>query len=359
VATRNEDYWRGPNGITGEDLPHLDAVELVVAVDIEARANGLRSGQFDVIHTANSDEITQAQEDGDLEVVTGNEFGETSYILLNNAQGSNAMTGAEIDPEGTNADNPLTTQACRKALAHAMDKERYLDDREAGLPEPANGPFPPGSIGYLEDTGYPAYDLDLAETEMERCLAERGTESIEFTFNTTNDPFNVESQQLWISMWQEAFGDRVQATITPIEQGQYIGLALTGNFNAQQWRSHGGIDPDQQILWWISATASPIGQLALNFGRMSDPVIDENLLTIRTNPDPDARREAAENVNRRFSEQVYNFWNYWTVWGVLSDPSVNAILDAVSPDGDELLPLLSGRHQMPQLWCEGGTCGSE
>ena len=30
-AVRNDDYWRGPNGITGEDLPYLDAIEAVVA----------------------------------------------------------------------------------------------------------------------------------------------------------------------------------------------------------------------------------------------------------------------------------------------------------------------------------------
>ena len=40
-----------------------------------------------------------------------------------------------------------------------------------------------------------------------------GTESIEFTFNTTNDPFNVESNQLIVSMWQEAFGDQVFHTV--------------------------------------------------------------------------------------------------------------------------------------------------
>ena len=36
-AVRNDDYWRGPNGITGEDLPYLDAIEAVVAVDIDSR----------------------------------------------------------------------------------------------------------------------------------------------------------------------------------------------------------------------------------------------------------------------------------------------------------------------------------
>ena len=36
---------------------------------------------------------------------------------------------------------------------------------------------------------------------MDTCLTELGTDHIEFTFNTTNDPFNVESNTLVISMW--------------------------------------------------------------------------------------------------------------------------------------------------------------
>ena len=34
---RNPDYWRGPNGITGEKLPYLDAIEAVVYVDVDSR----------------------------------------------------------------------------------------------------------------------------------------------------------------------------------------------------------------------------------------------------------------------------------------------------------------------------------
>lgn len=358
LARRFEDYWRGPNGITGEQLPYLDEIEYVVAVDIESRSNGLRSGQFDVIHTANSDEIASFQGSGDVEVLASSAFGDTSHIMINNAEGENAMTGAPLDPEGANDDNPLTTLSCRRALAHALDRERFVEDTQAGLARPANGPFPPGSIGHLEDTGYPEYDLDLAQQEMDTCLQERGTPFIEFEFNTTNDPFNVESNTLVVAMWQEAFGDQVRATITPIEQGQYIGLGLTGTFDALAWRNFAGIDPDQQILWWISQTASPIGQLALNFGRISDPVIDENLITIRTNPDPDARREAAENVNRRFGEMVYNFWYYWTVWAAISDPTVNDVDGAVSPEGEALIATINGRHPVGQIWCDGGTCGT-
>jgi peptide/nickel transport system substrate-binding protein len=355
-AVRNEDYWRGDGekSLTDEGLPYLDAVEIVVAVDVDSRVNTLRAGQADVIHTANTDTIAEFLEDDEFNTVASDEYGETGYILMNVAQGNNLMTGAPLDPEGANADNPLTTLACRKALAHAIDYERFADERGGGITRVANGPFPPGSIGYLEDTGFPAYDVPAAQAEMETCLAERGTESISFDYNTTNDPFNVESNALIISMWKEAFGNQVDASITPIEQGQYIGFALTGAFQAVGWRSHSGTDPDSQLLWWISAAASPIGELALNFGRMSDPVIDENLITVRTNPDADTRREAAEAINKRFAEQVYAIWLYWGQWGILSHPYVHDTVPTELPFDEEGIPSFVSIRQM---WCDGGECG--
>jgi peptide/nickel transport system substrate-binding protein len=354
---RNENYWRGPNGITGEDLPYLDAIEAVVAVDIDSRANGLQSGEFDIMHTSNAETISELVEDDSLETVTSDLYGETNYIMLNVAQGTNAMTGAPIDPEGANADNPMLNVACRRALAHAIDLERLAEERGGGISQPANGPFPPGSRGYLEDSGYPAYDPDAAQSEMDTCLEELGTDSIEFDFNTTNDPFNVETNTLIISMWQEVFGDQVSANITPIEQGQYIGFALLGNFDVFAWRNHGGTDPDQQLLWWISASSAPIGSQALNFGRFSDEVIDENLITIRTNPDEEARTAAAEAINERFGEQVYNLWTTWTIWGISSAPYVNDQVLNTLPDGSAGVELaFAGRHQVNQIWCDEGNC---
>ncbi|MGH9211117.1 MAG: ABC transporter substrate-binding protein [Acidimicrobiales bacterium] len=356
-AVRNEDYWRGPNGITDENLPYLDAIEAVVAVDIDSRSNALLSGEFDVMHTANADTIVELTDDDSIETVTSDLYGETNYIMLNVAQGTNAITGAEIDAAGANADNPMLNVACRRALAHAIDLERLAEERGGGITQPANGPFPPGSRGHLEDSGYPAYDLDAAQAELDTCLEDLGTDSIEFDFNTTNDPFNVETNTLIVSMWQEAFGNQVTANITPIEQGQYIGFALSGNFDVFAWRNHGGTDPDQQLLWWSSASSAPVGELALNFGRFSDDVIDENLATIRTNPDEEARTSAAEAVNERFGEQVYNLWLSWTIWGISSAPYVNDQVRNTLPDGADGLELaLAGRHQVNQIWCDEGRC---
>jgi peptide/nickel transport system substrate-binding protein len=117
VAVRNEDYWRGPNGITDEDQPHLDAVEFVVAVDIESRSNGLRSGQFDIIHTANSDEISQYQDDDDFEVLETKEFGETSYILLNTAQGPTPWTSSASSTSARPDSRTRRTARSRRALS--------------------------------------------------------------------------------------------------------------------------------------------------------------------------------------------------------------------------------------------------
>ena len=189
------------------------------------------------------------------------------------------------------------------------------------------------------------------------CTSEIGTDTLQFSFNTTNDPFNVETTSLIESMWQDAFGDQVQVTITPIEQGQFIGLALNGTFNVQQWRNHSGLDPDQQRLWWQKASATPIGKLALNFGRINDDVIDEALQTIKSNPDPDARREAAEAINRQFGEQVYNWWWSWTLWGIPTGTYVNGIERNILPDGTKGVGLaFAGRHQVNQIWCTDGAC---
>jgi ABC-type transport system substrate-binding protein len=157
-------------------------------------------------------------------------------------------------------------------------------------------------------------------------------------------------------MWQEAFGDTVQTSVTPIEQGQYIGLALAGAFQVQSWRSHSGVDPDQQLLWWVSQTAAPIGTSALNFARFRDEVIDGAFATIRANPDPAARQEAAEAINQRFGEMVYNWWYYWTVWAVITTDSVNGVEGMPLPDGEAALPGLRGTHRMNTIWCPDGSC---
>ena len=260
TVVRFDDYWRGdgPNSVTGEGFPYLDGIDFVIVQDIASRSAGLKSGEYDIMHTSNADEIADFRDEGDAFVrLEANKFGESNFYLINQADND------ELDPEGTNADNPLIDVRVRRALAHGMDRQRVADERGAGIVEVANGPFAPGQPGFLEDNGYPEFDpaagLALLEeyvNDPERSDGKAVGEPITFNFNTTNDPFNVETNQLIMAMWDEAFGDLIDASVEPIEQGNYITLAVVGDYQVQGWRQHGGADHDTQLRFWVSDTVA-------------------------------------------------------------------------------------------------------
>jgi hypothetical protein len=87
---------------------------------------------------------------------------------------------------------------------------------------------------------------------------------------------------------------------------------------------------------------------------MSDPVIDQSLITVRTNPAPAARKAAAEAINKRFGEQVYNIWLTWGQWGILSHPYVHDTVTTELPNDQVGIPAMTSIRQM---WCEDGSCG--
>ena len=362
VVERNPTYWRGDEGaegsVTGEGLPYLDGIEFVIAVDIASRSAGLKSGEFDIIHTANADEIADFRAEGDNFVrLEANKFGESNYYLINQAD------NAELDPEGVNASNPLLDVRVRQALAHALDRDRFAEERGAGIVQVANGPFAPGQPGFLEDNGYPEFDpaagLELLEdyiNDPERSDGAAVGDPIVFDFNTTNDPFNVENNQLIVSMWDEAFGELVEATVTPIEQGVYVSEAVVGNYQVQSWRQHGGADHDTQLRFWTSDTVAPIGTPTFNFGRFHDPDLDALAAASRTTIDPDERTAIFEDMNRLFGERVYFLMLTYTLWGIIAGPYVQDIAPLTTVEGTETFPVISGAHSVTQMWCTDGVC---
>ena len=227
---RNPDYWRGPNGITGEDLPYLDA-------DRRRRGRrrgqplqlGLRAGDFDVMmtsigrhHQRSSSTTTRSRS------TRRRRYGDTG---VHHAE---RRRRADTDPEGKNAASPLLNVDCRRALAGG-DRPRAAAARSAA-PASRRRPTVRSRPARSATSRTPATRSSTSPTAQARDgqvprRARRPTTSSS-RFNTTNDPFNVETNTLIISMWTDAFGDKVQAKITPIEQGQYIGLALTGTFQA-------------------------------------------------------------------------------------------------------------------------------
>ena len=333
VATANPDYWR--TDAEGRELPYLDQIEFKVLEDVQSRQSALESGQIDLMHTANFDTIARLRalaESGEIDLIENSNNAETNYLMLNVG-----------DP-----DSDLTDVRVRRAIAHAIDYDTVNQARSAGIARIANGPFPPGTPGYLEDTGYPTYNPDQARALVEEYEAENGP--IELGIRTTSDQANLLSAQLFQQFLEDV---GMEASVDQQEQGELVLSAAKGEFEIFLYRNLATQDPDQNNVFWGSDTSGPVGSLAINFGRIEDPVIDENLDIIRESDDPEERTAAAEAINERFARQVYNVWLTWGEWAIASRPGVHQIATGYAlPDGGENLGMRTGTHQVSQIWIE-------
>ena len=94
----------------------------------------------------------------------------------------------------------------------------------------------------------------------------------------------------------------------------------------------------------------------MNFNHVNDLEIGAALDEGRTSPDEATRTAAYERLNRRMTEQVYNFWTWYTQWFIASQPDVHGVVGPNLPDenGDEgsvkPVPILAGIHQVVGLW---------
>src|SRR5262249_28283485 len=225
-----------------------------------------------------------------------------------------------------------------------------IDKVDAGVSTVANGPFSPKQLGNLADNGYPTkQDMAKAQELVKEYKADHPG-PLKIQLSTTQDATNLIIAQAQQEFFKQAGFDDVQ--ISQIEQAKYILTALQGTFQAFQWRNHGGYDLDAQYIWWSSENALPQGQLALNFGRFKDPVIDAALADNRGSTDPAQKKTDAETVNKEFAKQCYNLWGSWEVWGLPHSPTVQDVGVFTNPDGSQQSPGTGGTFNIRSVWID-------
>ena len=276
------------------------------------------------MHTSDAETVADLRdlaEAGEVNAYESDEFGEVSYIMLN-----------ESKP-------PFDNIKARQALAYAVDFEETNAILNDGILTQATGPFAPGNIGNLDDTGFPTYDPD----EAERLVAGvRGGDRPAARRSPTRPPTpqaTIEQAQL-LKEQAEAVGMSVE--IVTVDQSTQIDTAISGDFQAIGWRNHPGGDPDQQYIWWKSG--SPV-----NFGKFNDPEIDRLLDEGRTTPE--GRDQIYEDLNRRFAEEVHNSGSWYTPWTVATAPDVHGV-PGEGPTSAEAFPGLAAGHPVAYMWVE-------
>jgi peptide/nickel transport system substrate-binding protein len=320
-AEKNEDYWA--TDAAGNQLPYLDAIEFRPIVEVDQRLNALQSGEINAMHTSDAPTVSDLRdlsESGELNTYESEEFGEVNYIMLN-----------ETKP-------PFDNIKARQAVAYAADFEEINAILNDGIVTQATGPFAPGNIGNLEDTGFPTYDAAEAERLVGEYEAETG-QDLSFTYTTTNAQVTIDQAQL-LKEQAEAVGMSVE--IITVDQSTQIDSAISGDFEAIGWRNHPGGDPDQQYNWWKSG--SPV-----NFGRFNDSEIDRLLDQGRTSLED--REQVYEDLNTRFAEEVHNVWLWYTPWTIAMAPDVHGV-PGEGPTSAEGFPGLAAGHPVTYMWVE-------
>jgi peptide/nickel transport system substrate-binding protein len=327
VVDRNPNYWLQDDN--GNQLPYLDQLEFRVIPDSQVREEALRSRDVDLISTSDVNVVARLRDDSNFETLLQDNYSETNYILMN-------LTKPYL------ADRDV-----RCALLQAIDPVDFNDVVNGGNGTISNGPFTPGQEGYLEDTGRLPYDPDAARDVIAAWEAENGP--LVINYSTTPTVTNLTAAQYLSAVWGDV---GVEVVIDQIEQSTLITNALFGSpdFDAFGWRNHAGIFLDQQYYWWHGSAAAPPGELALNFGRLDDPVINELFEKSRSEFDPEVRRGYAEDVNRRFAEQCFIIPSTETVWGVHYAPKIENVGRTPIPDGGVMR---DGAGFPGQVWLTG------
>jgi len=363
TVVKNPDYWRKDS--FGQQLPYLDQITFKPIPDATQQLNGYKSKALDL---GNSDDTTTLipgllpeVNAGTFHLAVAKQNPEVGYTIFNTQK------------------EPFNNINARKAWVYAFDYNTYNKARNDSLNDLANGPFGPGVMGHLADTGWPTYDLTKAKAAVAAYKQDTG-KNLSFTFSIPNDSASQASAQVVVGFMQAA---GMKVSLKPEEQSQEINDVIANSFQAAAWRNHPGFDPDTQWVWWHCAAAPaavpPAGTTEappkdvglttadgavgnncdnlVNFSKFNDPVINKAFETGRTSTDQAVREKAYQDINREFAKQMWEGWTFYSVWTVPYQTDVRGILGpklptASSPDavGDEPFLGLSSGTDVSGLW---------
>lgn len=318
TVVRNDDYWQ-------ENLPYLDSVVFRPIPDSAARTSAFERGEITAIMTDTPEQIARIEGLSDVWLNKSTESASTDEYVLNNEVG------------------PTSDLRVRQALAYAFDRDSYVTVLGAGVVVPANGPFPAGSVGHLDDTGDITFDLDRAKALVEEYEAENGP----LTLTIQAGQEKSTALQLVQSMWQDA-GIDIELQIG--DPNVVITNLLQGNFEIMAGALPGAVNPADHAIWWDSANINPIGEISTNYGRIDDPRIDAALEVLKSEADPTVRAEAAADINRQFAQNTYAIWTYWTVWVTATASNVHDLVGIELPGGQTSDNTNQGLHFLTRAW---------
>jgi peptide/nickel transport system substrate-binding protein len=324
-VVRNDEWWGG------EVL--LDAIEFLPIADPDTRADLLRTGDLDALHTTNLASILDLRDDADVLNIV-DDSGEEAFVMLN----------AEKPP--------FDDMRARQALVFATPLQKYRDLIGLGVAPVADQIFttdsPFHNPAVVQEGDQPdaaaALVADYCADVPAQCSG--GKIDIEYQWFGPS-VVSTRTAEIFDEGWKGLFN----VTFDELSQDAHIQETALGQYDATLWRQFGAVDPSADRFMLICRT---IDVISLNFARYCTDERDRLILAAQAVDDP-ATRIA---LWREISQQIHDAYTYvfleHTVWDNAFDSRVRGVCDRTSPDGVPLRCALTGATWFDTVWLADG-----
>lgn len=324
IVKANPHYWR-------KGLPYLDQITFNPIFSDTSREASLRSGSIELMASRDPHvikDLADSSQFSQINTLSGR-IGEPDidFIMLNTAK------------------DPLSDLTVRQGLAHGLNAVTLNKLFGAGITPTTTGLFYRGSP-YYSDNGYPKFDESKARQLISEAKSRHGGK-IAFMLQTIPDPRLIDATQAIQQMWN---GIGCDVTIGEIQQVELISNSVTGAFDALTFELFGVTDPDLNYQWWSTTTVKPIGQVALNFARFNDPVIQDALQKGRTNTDMATRVEAYQTIDHQLAKGLPYLYTGIAPWSLTAAANVQNYNNWILPDGARSYGFSAGAFNPTPIW---------
>jgi peptide/nickel transport system substrate-binding protein len=271
---RNAEYWEkdpvGPG--EGNQLPYIDAVQMLIMPDVSTQLAALRTGKVDVVMGLTHDDAVSLMET-------------SPELEWHKALGGNMVICMRTDKQ----DLPYKDVKVRQALTMAIDFDaiKQLDGGDSEILA-----FPLANIkGYqnaymsmdeMPDTVKALYSHNIEEAKI--LLAQAGyADGFSCKIVTWNYPDYIDYLSLIKDMWEKI---GVELTIEPLEFGAYMGMSLSRQYDDMMYSFYVQPGPYAQLFafrgsstfnrsWVNDAHVEEVYQEMVNYDLIDQAKVDE------------------------------------------------------------------------------------
>lgn len=288
VLTRNPHYWQ-------QGMPYLDGLEVRPLSDTETRYASMINGDVDLIYGGYNNELVRANANPNLMVYYGP--GNAGFFFYFNF-----------------ARAPFDDRRMREAAIRAIDLKALAASQYSNQLVGADALFDGASPFHTQAASdeWPAYDPEKAEQLVREYVASGGRP--DFSFKTSRSEVSL--------------GEFVQAQMKAVGMNvtvQYYDLAEFSSTVLQ-----GG---DFELTSTVSAVDYPFPGVAkimqtggaINFGKYSNPEVDQLLTDAAATDDPAERTKAYQQVELIVNQDLPFLWLSRSYLSTITTPEVKGV----------------------------------